>query len=324
MKKNFLFILRLSVTFSILFALFKFVPYKKLIEVYKDSYKIYIFLGVLIFFCCYLIGIYRWKFLLSFLGIKISYREAVYSYFSGLFFNLFFPSFVAGDVFRGFTISYRHGGAKKVASSVFMDRFSGAIALTLVALLSFITGRHILQQESIIISLSILCIVTFFSSLVIFSRSFFLFLIRVFRKGSWLHRELISFHDHLYFFKKNPQVFIKSLYFSLPIQVLVPLGFFVVAKAFNVNLSIIYFLILVPIITAIALIPITIAGAGTREASAVYFFSLVGIDKSIGLSISLLNLFFMLGISILGGIFYVSVYHRWIQSHSQSKSSKRV
>jgi uncharacterized membrane protein YbhN (UPF0104 family) len=92
--------------------------------------------------------------------------------------------------------------------------------------------------------------------------------------------------------------------------------FFVTSKAFGLDLGIIYFLILVPIIMMIALIPITIAGAGTREAAAVYFFSLVGINKSIGLGMSLLNLAFTIFIGLLGGIFYVTIYHRRLQSPS--------
>ena len=67
---------------------------------------------------------------------------------------------------------------------------------------------------------------------------------------------------------------------------------------------------------AVASVPVTIAGAGTREASAVYLFSLVGIDKNIGLGISLLNLIFLIGAGILGGLIYVSIYYRWLQPNS--------
>ena len=95
------------------------------------------------------------------------------------------------------------------------------------------------------------------------------------------------------------------------------LGFFIASRAFVTNIELVDFLILVPIVMAVALIPITIAGAGTREFAVIYFFSLIGIDKSIGMSISLLNLLFFVIGGILGGIFYVSIYHRRIQSHLQ-------
>ena len=317
MKAKIFFLFRLLATVAILFALFKFIPYEKLVSVYRDSKKGYLVLGFSIFFLCQIIGIFRWRFLLSSLGVNISIREAFYAYFCGLFLNLFFPSFVAGDVFRSFCVSYRYGDTGKVASSVLMDRFSGGIALTLVALFAFIFGRSIVPSEGVIAALLILCTITGFTSLVIFSKSFFRFLARVFKRKPRLEEKLISLHDKLYFFKNNPKVFAKSFFFSLPIQLLIPTGFFIISRAFDVNLNIIYFFIAVPIITAIAVIPITIAGAGTREASAVYFFSLVGIEKSIGLGISLLNLIYLISMGIIGGIFYVSVYHKWLQSHSQ-------
>ena len=273
-------------------------------------------LGLLIFFSTQLILVARWRFLLSSLGVAITFGEAFLAFFSGLFFNLFFPSFVAGDVFRGFSISYRYGDVKKVASSILMDRFSGAIALALVSLIAFIFGRTILRAKEVIVPLSILCAIIGICSLIIFSKSLFLFLIKIVKKRSGLRKKLISFHNQLYFFRKKPSIFFKSLLFSFPIQILTPFGFFVVSKAFGVQLGVVNFLIVIPIIMAIAMIPITIAGAGTREASVIYFFSLVGLDRSISFGISLVNLVFMVGISIIGGILYVTIHHRRFQSRS--------
>lgn len=317
MKKKLFLFLRLFVTAAILFALFKFIPYQKLVTIYKDSKKIYLVCGILIFCICYLTAILRWRFLLVSLGFKVSFRETLYAFLSGFFFNLFFPSIIAGDVFRGFSISRRHGNLEKVASSVLMDRFSGGIALTIISLTAFIFGRDIFRGEQIAIPVLLLCLIACFLFFTIFSKRFFGLLVEIFKKAPGLRNRLISFHDQLYFFKKKPVIFLKSLVFSFPLQALASIAFFIISKAFDVQVSIIYFLILVPIITTIGLIPITIAGAGTREASAVYFFSLIGIEKSVGLGISLLNLIFLVSLGIIGGILYVSVYHRWLQPRSQ-------
>ncbi len=296
-------------------------PYKKVIEVYKDSRKIYLLLGIFTFFVSYFIAVNRWKFLLSALGFRVSLREVFSTFFSGLFFNIFFPSFIAGDVFRGFGISYRHGEAKKVVSSILMDRFCGGLALTVISFLAFIIGGSILKEKSVIIAVSGLCAISTFGIFVIFSRRVFRFLTKAFKGFSRFRNKLINFHDQLYFFKKNPKVFIKSLGYSFAVQTLTAVAFFIVSKAFYLDVSIVNFLILVPIIMAIAVIPLTPVGAGTREASAVYFFSLIGIDKSAGLGISFINLIFLILMGILGGIFYVSVYHRRLQLNPQSSSA---
>jgi len=313
-KKTISLLFKLFVSFAILFVLFKLVPYRELIEVYKKSQKLYIYLSFLLFILTFVISIFRWRFLLHSLGVKVATKDAFSSTFSGLFFNLIFPSFVAGDIFRGFSISAHHGQAKKVASSVLMDRFSGSIALVLVAFFSYLIGRNIFREKEVTLSLALLCLALGIASCIIFSKSTFSFLLKVLGNNNSLKNKLIDFHDHLYFFRKNPSVFLKSMYFSLPIQLLTPLVFYVGSKAFGLHVSMLYFFILVPIIMMIALIPITIAGAGTREAAAVYFFSLINIDKTIGLGLSLLNLAFTIFIGLLGGLFYVTVYHRRLQS----------
>jgi hypothetical protein len=164
------------------------------------------------------------------------------------------------------------------------------------------------------VSLFLLCLIIGVVSCVIFSKRVFSFLIKILGKNHSLKTKLVEFHDHLYFFRKNPSVFLKSIFFSVPIQILTPLQFFVASRAFGVDTGMIYFFILVPIIMMIALIPITIAGAGTREGAAVFFLPLAGIERNEALSISLLNFIFTLFLGLLGGLFYVTVYHRRLQS----------
>lgn len=315
MNKKISIILKIFITLAILFVLFKLVPYKELLDVFKRSKKIYIFIGFLLYLLTIAIAILRWHFLLHSLKVKASFRDVFSTSFVGLFFNLIFPSFVAGDVFKGFSISASHGEAKKVVSSVLMDRFSGAVALMFVAFFSYLFGRKVFNEKEVSLCLILLCVLIGFCSLAIFSKRFFSFIVKLLGNHA-LKNKLINFHEHLYFFRKNPDIFLKSIYFSLPVQLLTCVTFYVASKAFGLHISIIYFFILVPIVMMIALIPITIAGAGTREAAAVYFFSLIGVEKSISLGLSLLNLAFTISIGLAGGIYYVTVYNRRLQSRS--------
>ncbi len=321
MRKNLLLIFRIIVSAAILFVLFKYIDYRRLIETYLNSKKIYLLFGFFALFLANLIGVFRWKFLLFSLGKKISFKETLSAFFSGLFFNILFPSFIAGDIFRGATISYRHGDAKKIASSVLMDRFSGAIGLILISTLAFIFGASGVPKRQIVIPLLMLCLVASFIFLVIGSRRFFSFLVKILGRKSLLRKRLIEFHDQLYFFRQKPKIFAQSLLYSLVIQFLTVFSFFVVSRGFGLELGIIYFLIFVPIAMAIVFIPVAIAGFGTREWAMVYLFSLVGVDKNIAASMSFLNGIFIILFNLLGGIFYVTVYHRWIQSRPSRTSN---
>ncbi|MCD6583974.1 MAG: flippase-like domain-containing protein, partial [Candidatus Omnitrophica bacterium] len=117
------------------------------------------------------------------------------------------------------------------------------------------------------------------------------------------------------FLRKRPSIFWRTaIYFSLPVQIVTVFSFFFVCKSFYIDLDLIYFFIFVPIIILIAFLPITVAGIGTRELATVYFFSKVGLSKPVSLGMSLMNLVFMVGISLIGGVIYVMVYHRWLES----------
>jgi uncharacterized protein (TIRG00374 family) len=71
------------------------------------------------------------------------------------------------------------------------------------------------------------------------------------------------------------------LFFSLP---------YLLGKSLNLNLSYFYYLLFIPLVLSIEVIPITMLGIGTRDTALILLFSLVGIGKESALSLSLLLL----------------------------------
>ncbi len=315
MKKKISIFLRIAVKGSLLFFLIKKVPYKDLFVVYKTAHKGLLLGGFLTFLLGYMLGVMRWKFFLRVLGLDISYPKLILSFVSSLSFNLFCPSIVAGDIFRTTSIGLAHSQLKKVASSVLIDRFSGSFALVTVATVSYIFGRHLVPAKSVALAIMILISVIGGSGLIIFNRRIFHFLIGFLKNGSRLKEKVIDFHDQLYFFRENPKIFLKSFIYSLPIQLVSPVGFFILARGFGLQgLNIVHFFILVPILMGIALIPITIGGFGLRENAAVSFFGLIGLTPQVSTNLSLINGAVVIFMGLCGGLIYVSVYHRCLQS----------
>ena len=313
MKKIIFFILRVAVGLGIILVLFNYIPYSELVPLYQESKKIYIVIAFIAFILLHFVAVLRWRFLLLSLGLKCSLKETGYSFFSSLFFNLFFPSLLGGDAFRATAVGYRQGQIAKSASSVIMDRFSGAFSLSLISCTAFILGRKVIKEETVFLSVLAFLALNILFIIIVFNRTLFNFLNRRLKKG-FVKEKIVHFYNELYFFRENPKVFIKSLRYSLIIQAATCISFYLISKAFYADINILYFFILVPIIMFIALIPITVAGIGTREAAAVYFLAKVGVDESLALGMSLVNLSFFISVCILGGIVYVMVYHRWLES----------
>jgi len=312
LKKKIFLILRIIFSVGIIFFLFKFVSYRRLLTLYRDSEKSYILLAFITFVLINVLGALRWRFILSSLGVDIRVKETVYTYFSSLFFNIFFPSLLGGDAFRGFALSYRYKKTFKVLSSVVMDRFSGAFALGIVALFAYLLGVSKIKEYNMLIAIGAFLAVDIFMVIVLFNKYLSNY-INKYGKGNILKERIAKLYNELYFFRDNPKVFFISLIYSCAIQAAICVTFFILSKAFFINADIIYFFMLVPLVQFVSVLPVSIAGIGTREAAAIYFFSKIGINNSVALSISFSFLFITIITGVIGGVIYVMVYHRWLE-----------
>lgn len=315
MQRRIFFSFRVCVGILLLYAVFKIVPYKSLLPLFKKISYLYIFLGLFSILSLHLVAGLRWYFILKILKIKVSLKEAIYAFFSSLFFNLFFPSLIASDIFRSVALISRYSKGEKILASVIIDRFSGIVALTFLVLGSFILGKDFLKEKEILLGIGLLIITS--SLFLFFLYSFYPFKLinKLFKRKQKFLEKINNLYKDLNFFRKNPFAFFKIVTaYSFPIQVLNIFSFFFTLQAFGEKISLIGFFITVPFIILIATLPVTVAGIGTRELACIYFFSKIGIEKNMALALSLFNLFFMISVAILGGLIYVMVYYRWLES----------
>jgi len=315
LRKRVNFILRLSVSLGILFVLFKIVPYNELIFHLKRADLPLLSICFLIFVAVHLLGVLRWQIALRALDLKVKYKELFFLFFCGLFFNLIFPSVIAQDAFRAGILGLKEGKPyKKIVASLVIERFLGFFALCFIAIASFALGRSLIAERSVFTAVFLLFLAVLFLGLFIFSRRFFKASMFFFGKFASFKDKAVEFHRHLYIFRSKPLVLLKVFSISIIIQISFPVIFYLFALSFGVRVNPLFFFILVPIIMCVAVLPVTIAGLGTREAMAVYFFSKIGIEKSVALGISLMHFLFYISIGLLGGLLYVAFYSRRIQS----------
>ena len=101
------------------------------------------------------------------------------------------------------------------------------------------------------------------------------------------------FRESFYsFYEDMPEKKYFILFFMLSVMnwiILYSISYFI-GLAIGVNISFFYFLLFMPIVTAIAQIPITINGLGTREVVMISLFGLLGVSATKIFSISLMNL----------------------------------
>jgi uncharacterized membrane protein YbhN (UPF0104 family) len=108
----------------------------------------------------------------------------------------------------------------------------------------------------------------------------------------------------------HPQILFQSLLISLANQLLVFTVTWVTAIALRINVSFLYFLVFVPVITLISMIPISLNGTGLREYAFRGLFSAIGVAPASALALGFLSSILLLLSAVPGGIVYLFFRNR--------------
>lgn len=321
LKKIFSIVLRIAISIILLFFLFKQIDNKSLFEIIKKTDKPLLLLALLIFFLNYTLCLFRWQMLLKTVNIHIPLKRIIISFSGGVFFSLFLPSTIGGDIMRSIDLAAHTKKPREVIATILLDRLSGYVALVIVALLALLAGWRLVQDFSTLLAVSVITGVLIAILLVLFNKFIYS------KVNKFLHSPnagkirgaIKNLHQEIHVFQHHKKVIIKNLALSILVQVISPLTFYIIALSVGVRINIIYFLVFLPIIGAVTMLPISIGGLGLRDAMTIFFFAKAGVGKDLSFAMSLLNFSFILIYSAIGGLIYVlTLHHRRIQYHQPS------
>ena len=91
---------------------------------------------------------------------------------------------------------------------------------------------------------------------------------------------------------------------SLALQFGVIFHYYLAARSLGINLSLTSFFFIVPVVTIIAMLPITIGGTGLRENALVFFMVALGAQNEKAAMTSLVIFAMILVLGIIGGTIY--------------------
>ena len=319
LKNTIIYLLKISITIGLLIFLFNKIDIKKMIMIIKGLDLFYFSIAAILFVITYFLGILRWQVLLVGSGVKVPLSRVVLSFLMGLAINLFVPSTVGGDLARGVDLSnYSSNSKSKILATVLLDRLSGFVALILIGSFSILLGYKFITDSMVLIAFGILISILLILIFVLFNRKVLLTLSGLFSKVALIKNSLIRFDEaiSLYRSKSKLKIIIQCLLLGLLVQGGTVIIFYFIGKSLKLDVGMIHFFIFIPIINAISMVPLTIAGLGLRDTSAVFFFTKVGASASGAFSLSLIGFFLIMLAGIIGGIVYVFTLHpRRIQHH---------
>jgi len=319
-KKIFNFFLRIAISVVLIVFLFHFkdIDTHSLIRDIKTADKQLLFFGFLVALLNFILCFFRWEMLLKAANIHLSKKRLVTSFSGGVFFNLFLPSTIGGDIARSIDLGKYTQRPKEVMATVLLDRLSGYVGLVILVLFSLVIGFDLVKNNTVVlVTISVIILILLVILLVLFNKAVFSRISKFLdTPDAGRFKEMfVSLYQEVHYFQKHKAVLFKNLLLSVVIQVIGPLTFYITALSLGINqVSIIYFLIFIPIVGAVTLLPISIGGFGLRESISVILFSRAGIAENGAAAMALLNSFYIFVIGIIGGFIYVlTIHHRRVQ-----------
>jgi glycosyltransferase 2 family protein len=268
--------------------------------------------GFLTIWIGHYICVYRWRILMRPLMPIPSVKNLFGIYCIGLFFNMIFPSLIGGDVVK---LYYAGKPSKKYAQSfaaTFLDRDAGMFAMMIIGCIAVLI--YPVSVPHIPVSIIIWSVFAAFilGNIAIFVPRIHRLLTQVLHRMNLskiaMKVDLIS--GAFQIMGRQKAVLFWSLIISFANQLLVIAVTWLTAFGLHLTISFYYFLIFVPVITLISMIPISLGGMGLREVSFGTMFGTIGVQTDSCIALGLISSIFMILTSLPGGVVYIFYKNR--------------
>jgi uncharacterized protein (TIRG00374 family) len=308
-KKTAITTLKISVSLGLYAYIFNKVGVAHLWSTMKQARPAPIVASILVYFVVQSISAYRWYLLLRPLRMRIPFSRILAWYFVGMYSNLFLPSAIGGDVVRVYYLNKHTRNLSGSTTSVFLDRDLGMAALLLIATLASALAGVTFDGVPLAPIFGLIAAAFVAANLAIFYKpTYILFhkLLKLFRLKKADERTERLF-ESVNSYKRAWRVMAVSMLFSILIQ----LGGILVNILDGSAIGLVTlrgavdYLVFIPAIMLIIMVPLSVGGLGWREVSFIVLFKSVGVSEPQAVTLALLWLAVQVVTSLPGGIIYL-------------------
>jgi hypothetical protein len=256
---------------------------------------------------------YRWQYLMRLVGIRYSMARSGAVWTIGFFAAAITPGKV-GDAVRAFYVSQETGrNVGECFLTVFIDRLMDLVTVVLFGIVTILLFSYQYIRIPSIWVILLASLGGLFLIFLLLNRNVTKTLVRpvftVFFPKKYketLSMSFNSFYDSLALYVREWKGTLKAFLLTVGYWVLVFGLAWYVAFIMGIEVSFYYIVIIMPIVTLVELIPISVSGLGTREATVIYFFSVIGIASAEAVGFSIVYLIVGTYItSVIGLLFWL-------------------
>ncbi len=266
-------ILKLAVAAAALTWVFTQIDPQEVLKILREADYSYLIGAIVLFILSKLASAFRLNVFFRNHEISISEKENVKLYWLGMFYNIFLPGGVSGDAYKIYLLRKRLGkNLKELFGAVFIDRLTGVVALTSLALL----------------------LLTFTQNPIPFSRYAWVLVFPVLGGFAVLYKLL---------FPRYLKIYLPVVGYSFLVQGLQAVEVFLILKGFGVTTHLTSYIFVFLISSLIAIIPISVGGVGTRELAFMYGAQYLMLSPEVSVTVSLTFYLITLLTSLFGMIY---------------------
>jgi uncharacterized protein (TIRG00374 family) len=274
-------------------------------DILLASNPLLIFAAICLFSVTVAIISFRMKVVFEGEDLSLSLLKSVQLTYIGYFFNNFLPTAVGGDVIKAHCASQVNEKRMKSYASVLMDRLIGLYSFLIIAAIALVINWREFDMplaKNMIFVFLALGVIGF---LIISNKRIADLLqglfrrIKMMRLGERLEELYAIAHDY----RNRMDVIVKAILISMLAQSIYFVVIYLFFLSLGLEIGIGNIFLIMPVVTFISMVP-SLGGLGVREGAIVALFApLAGKDNAFAASLLLLFLLFF--VSLIGGIVYL-------------------
>src|SRR4030095_11842086 len=332
MKKSALTALKIIVSLGILVYLFtRVVHIGDLWANLKEAKISYFLAAVVAFFGVQTLSAYRWYLLLKPLNIRTSFPRILALFYLGMYFNFFLPSSIGGDFFKVYYLNKETGRLSASTASVFVDRDIGMAGLLVIAIVAATWGGISVPPENGVHLAPVFALIGLAfvaANCALFYRPTYKLLHRLLsmfrmRKAD---EKVESLFESVNSYRGKWGLAFSTLVISFGVQI--GCAFVNMLAAESIGLQTqhgwIDYMVFIPAIGLIGMIPLSVNGAGWREAADILLLQSCVAEAHQAATLSLLWLGVIVVTSLPGGIIYIAEGRKGQNSDKAGGSGNRT
>jgi uncharacterized membrane protein YbhN (UPF0104 family) len=305
-KPVIIFLVKLLVSAGLIGYFLSRIHVERFLQTFASAKFSYIAVALAVYLVAQGVSAVRWAMLARPLGIKTPFKDLIQYYLIGMFFNLFAPSTVGGDVSRVYYLVKDEEAQAKgravttvhAAMSVLMDRAIGMVVLVWLGAMALLLFPYYAVPQAV-------RSVTFLLAVGLLIGALLTPVLRRFLPEDG-HQLAVKLRLALRSYRLHWRALLAAVLLSLTVHLIQAWMHTVMARALGLDVPFSFCLIIYPLVGTFSAIPISLNGLGLREGGYIFLLAVIGIGTEQSIAFAILLFLIVALDSLIGGLVFLS------------------